>query len=176
MADVFSLFEEWLASTGANVEEFLARAGAEADDLRLLIELHLARAEPPPATEEAVVAVTALATGEPPLLELRRRRGLTRDALVDALIRAFAVDPAKRAKVERYYHEVETGQRRPADPRLVRWLGGELRARLEDLLAWRPAPSHPEPVYFRAAEAFAPAPASTPEVEWDEIDELFRER
>ena len=46
---------------------------------------------------------------EPPLLVLRLRRTLTRDAVVDALVRALGLDPAKSAKVDGYYHELEVG-------------------------------------------------------------------
>ena len=47
--------------------------------------------------------------GNPPLLELRRRRGLKRDLVVDGLVRLLGLDPGKRERVARYYDELETG-------------------------------------------------------------------
>jgi hypothetical protein len=57
---------------------------------------------------------------------------------------------AKREKVKRYYHEVETGQRIPADERLISALAEILRMRASDLLSWRPRPLGAAPGYFRA--------------------------
>ena len=116
--------------------------------------------------------------GDPPLLELRRRRGLRRDVFVDALVRLLGLDPRKREKVARYYHELETGllDASRVDRRVFAALAEALRARAEDLPPWSAPPRPPEGVYLRAAEpAAAPSVRLPPaaEAEWDEIDRLF---
>ena len=182
MAEVFHLFDEWCAAWAASewpdAEEYLARAGKGADDLAVLIEAHLARSDPPPAPVEAAALVEGLVGGEP-LLELRRRRGLTRETVIDFLLQRFGIDARKRQKVQRLYHEIETGQRVPADERLVAALSDVFKARVAELFAWTPRPLLAEARYLRASEAApaaALAPASAPRPERDEVDELFRAR
>lgn len=178
---VFQLFDEfrdrWARGEWPDAAEYLERAGGDADELALLIDAFLQRAEPPPPREEALALVEAWAKGESPLLELRARRGLRRDAVVDFVVETFGLDPAKRAKVRRYYHELETGQLDPAgvSGKLVVALGRLLGARLGDLLAWRPALLTARPAYYRAAAppAAAPAPQEAAAELPDEIDLLF---
>ena len=50
-----------------------------------------------------------MARGRPPLLALRTQRALKRDDVVDSLVDELGLDRAKRKKVERYYHRLETG-------------------------------------------------------------------
>ena len=73
-----------------------------------------------------------LGCGEPPLLLLRKRRKLRRDAVIAALMTALQLDPAKREKVAGYYHELETGLLDPEGVDRTVWaaLGEFLRARL----------------------------------------------
>ncbi len=155
-------------------------------------------AAPPDPADDLVAALRAWLGGEPPLLELRRRRGLRREAVVDALVRSLALDPAKRDRVAGYYHRLETGQLAPerVDRRVFAALAGALRARVEDLLPWpappppppppnlpaRGGPPPPAPAYFRAAgeppaeEQAAlplPLPPQPGPAEPDEIDRLF---
>src|ERR687895_755334 len=124
-----------------------------ADDVATLFDdyaARFARGERPDARARAAAA--AWVEGEPPLLALRTRRGLRREEVVDALVRALGLDVAKREKVKQRYHELETGQldARRVDDRVWDALSGALRAPVEALRAWRPRPRGPHPVYLRA--------------------------
>jgi hypothetical protein len=73
-----------------------------------------------------------------------RRRGLRRADIVERLIERFSLDRAKRTKVERYYHEVETGQLRPSPP---------IREALQAIFGrplpdWRVRPIEAERAYY----------------------------
>lgn len=182
MADeLFLLFDEyrgrWRGGEWPDVREYLGRAGKDADELALLIDTFLEQADPPPVREEARALVEAWTTGESPLLELRTRQGLSRAAVVDFVVKTFGLDLAKREKVRRYYHELETGRLDPEglSPKLVDTLAQVLKARVGDLLAWRPAPLPAAPAYYRAdAPPASPAPPAGPPEEPDEVDLLFR--
>ncbi|MCC6224150.1 MAG: hypothetical protein IT201_11755 [Thermoleophilia bacterium] len=180
--DVLTLFEEYAASFRGgeepDVRAYLARAGDGAGQLARLIDGFLARAEPPPPSEERVLMLRAWLEGRAPLLELRVERGLTRDTVVSELIERLGLDPAKRGKLAGYLHRLETGllDPRPVDRRVFTALAAALRARVEDLLAWQPRAATVRSVHYRVApEAGEPdlprlfAPPSEP----DEIDRLF---
>jgi hypothetical protein len=180
--DVFTLFDDYAArfarGEAPDVRAYLSRAGEGAGELSKLVDAFLARASPPEPDEDRVALARAWAEGQPPLLELRTRRGLRRDAVVDALIRLLGLDPAKRARVKRYYHELESGLLEPrgVDQRVWEVLAETLRAQVADLVAWRTRPAEPVAVYLRAAEPSSVTgvpPADTDVVE-DEIDRLFR--
>ena len=178
-----TLFEEYAAcftrGERPDLREYMARAGEDGEELAQLVDTYLARVEPPPPDEESVALTQAWIDGQPPLAELRSRRGLKREQVVDRLIEIFNLDPRKRPKVARYYHEVETGQRVPADEGLLAALAEILRTRVSDILALRSRPLEAEPAYLRAASP-VPAPTSQPsaarEEEADEVDLLFRAR
>src|SRR5437879_1847384 len=110
---VFALFDEYRSRFAAGewpeAGSYLARAGEAADDLALLIDAYLVRAEPPAAREDARALVDAWAQGDSPLLELRTRQGLARAGVVSFLLERFGFDAGKREKVARYYHELESG-------------------------------------------------------------------
>ncbi len=171
-----TLFDEYAARFARgerpDLREYLSRAGEGADELAQLVDGFLARAEPPEPDKEAVARMQEWL----PLVQVRTRRRLRRVEVVDALIERFGLDPAKRKKVERYYHEVETGQRIPADERLVVALGEVLRTSVSELLAWRPRPPAAQPAYYRANEPQPVAPAAPAAEEPDDIDDLFRTR
>jgi hypothetical protein len=180
---VDELFAEYAAAYARgerpSAREFLARAGGETDELALLIDRFLARAPAPVADERAVELFEAWQAGESPLLRLRALRGTKRDSVVDALVRTLQLDPQKKGKVRRYYHELESGLLDPerVDGRVWDVLAEELSARAADLISWRP-----KPMRF-AASAFARTdeitarvsvpPAAPKEKEEDEIDRLF---
>ena len=185
MADeVFRLFDEYAARFARgerpDAREYLARAGEGAEELAALIDGYLAAAAAPVADENARAAAAAWLEGEPPLLALRNRRALKRDAVVDALVTSLALNPAKRAKVERYYHRLETGLLDPGrvSGRVFDVLAETLRASLADVRGWRPRAVETEAVFARTddrATSMAPFAAGAEPEERDEIDALFLE-
>src|SRR3954454_16281167 len=96
----FTLFDEFAArfarGDDANVRDYLDRAGSAGVELAAMIDAFLARAEPPAPDEEAIDVARALVAGHPPLLELRKRRGIRVDEIVDTLVSALKIDKAKR--------------------------------------------------------------------------------
>ena len=157
---------------------YLMRAGEGAEELGTLIERYLERAAPLSPGEDAVLLAQAWLDGQPPLLELRTRRGFKRDQVVDALMRALGLDPGKREKVKDYYHRLETGLLEPrgVDGRVWDALATALRSRASDLRPWRLRPPEPIVAYFRVDAASAlelSAPAPPAEDARDEIDRLF---
>jgi hypothetical protein len=182
--DVFSLFDDYAArfARGERPEAraYLTRAGADVDELAQLIDGYLARATPPPPSEDAVAVTTAALHGRSPLREARARSGLSGAEVVDALVAALGLDRAKRPKVARYYDELEEAVRDPrrVDRRVFEALGATLRASASDLA--RGPRARVEGLGFSLATA-APAPlphaavaARAAHVEPpDEIDRLF---
>jgi hypothetical protein len=180
---VAELFDDYAAAFARgerpDVRAYLDRAGAERDELARLIDAFLRSAVPPPPGEEAVVALRARLSGDPPLLALRKQRAVRVDEVVDELLRTQGWATTKRAKVKRYYHELEGGLLEPkrVDRRVWDVLAGTLNAAIEDLRGWRPRPAalQFEAAYRVADVAAQPAlervavPADKP----DEIDELF---
>lgn len=175
-----AIFEEYAARFARgerpDLREYLERVGGDRDELARLVDAFLTRVEPPPPGEEDVALMEAWIAGRAPLTELRARRGLKRSEVVEALIERFGLDKGKRRKVERYLHEIETGQLVPAERRLLDALAEILRARVSDILALRPRPLEAKLAYMRAAapEPTLAAPAAAAQEPPDEIDELFR--
>src|ERR1051326_6166157 len=87
--------------------EYLARAGAQADELASLIEAFLTRAPAPAPDEQTVSLFEAWRANESPLLRLRKARGLKRETVASMLVRALGLDPERESKVKRYYSELE---------------------------------------------------------------------
>jgi hypothetical protein len=178
---VLELFEEYAARFTAgeapDLREYLARAGEGRDELATLVARFLEWADAPEPGEDAVLVAQAWIEGEAPLLALRVRRGLRREDVVEALVARFGFVPL-REKVARRYHELETGllDMRRADPALLEELAALFRARVADLLAWKPRPLTAEAAYFRSEAPFRAAPvakaAPAPE-QPDEVDRLF---
>jgi len=184
--DVLTLFDEyavrWARGEAPDAREYLERAGPAADELAELLDRFLASAPPGEPDPELAADFAAWAAGEPPLLALRVRRGVRRDEIVAAIVERFGLAQAKRAKVGRYVHRLETGLLDPrgVDRGVLEAWAGVLRARVEDLLAWRPPPVLPADVaYLRASEpadaSFSLSAPAAPE-ERDEVDELFTGR
>jgi hypothetical protein len=176
------LFDEWAArfSRGdrPDLREYLTRAGDGSEELAALADAWLARMEPPEPDEDAVALAQAWINGEPPILKLRRRRGLKRDEVVDYLIERFGLDTRKRDKIKRYYHDVERGELVPADEKLVALLAEVLRARVSDLfgIRQRPLEVSPAAAFYRGATAPSTKVEAPIQAEQDEIDHLFRPR
>ena len=129
-------------------------------------------------SEETLLLARAWVRGASPLVELRVSHGVRRDAVVDAVMREFELDPRRREKVKRYYHELESGliEPRGLDRRLVDLLAQTLRATRDAILAWRPRPVAAAPA-FRAAggqelapDVALPSPSLAAP---DEVDRLF---
>jgi hypothetical protein len=72
-----------------DVLEYLDRAGDDRDALADLIDRFLEAVPARSPSEEEVVLMEARLSSEPPILVLRRRRALARDAVVDAPVRAL---------------------------------------------------------------------------------------
>lgn len=191
MPDVAALFDEYAAAFARGEEpdlrEYLTRAGEGADELARLVEAFVAAAPAPEPSEERIALTRAWAQGQSPLLELRTRRGVRREEVVDAILGRFGIGSGKRQKVAGYYHELEAGLLDPlrVDRSVWELLAELLRASVSDLRR-RPRLSPPPPgmavAYQRSARkaAFeslparaAPASAAEPEPP-DEVDRLFR--
>ena len=184
-AQVELLFDEFAVRYARgerpDVREYLKRAGGEREALGSMIDRYLQAVPAREPTEEDVVLMQALLDKEPPLLVLRLRRRLTRDAIVAALVKTLGLDPAKVKKVDGYYHQLETGLLDPkgVDRRVWDALGEFLDANVRVLAGIRPAPP-PAPavsyqrypgIELRESISYSRAPAE--EEEPDEIDRLF---
>ena len=179
-----ALFDEY-ASAYARGERpqapaFLERAGVQADELALLLDGFLAAAAVPEPDEETVAMIGAWLAGDPPLLDLRVRRGVRVDEVVEGLVRGLGLAATGRGKVKRYYQRLEGGLLDPAAVSKRVWaeLDRLLGPSATDLAAFRPPPA-PAVAFLRAPPAspgealpsLAVADAaSEPE---DEIDRLF---
>ena len=97
-----------------DVEGMLRDAGDRADDLAPLIEAFLARAPRPEPSARALSYVRSL--DDPPLVRARVARALRVDDVVDAIVTACEIPPDARARVRRYYQQLEGGV---LDPRPV---------------------------------------------------------
>jgi hypothetical protein len=180
--EVFALFDEYAVRRARgerpDVRDYLARAGEGADELRELIDRLAVAAPPLEPSEDEAAAVQAWLAGEPPLLELRTRRGIKRAQIVDALVERLRLEPGKREKVAGYVHRAETGLLDPGgvDPRVWEVWGEVVRARVADVLGLRPRRVEAAQAMYRVTDraAFALKPAeSEAEIERDDIDDLF---
>ena len=166
-----------------DVRDYLSRAGDERDDLGRMIDRYLAGAPPRQPSEEEVVLLQSRIAQEPPLLVLRQRRKLGRQAVVDGLVKMLSLDVKQRDKVARYYHELEVGLLDPVGvsarvwDTLRRLLGGDA-----ERLAVAPRPTGASAgvaaAYLRTSDArslseLEAAPPAAAREEPDEIDRLF---
>jgi len=157
-------------------EEYLARAGAQADELAGLLE-RFVQGTPARTPDAATLALTeAWLTGEPPLVVLRASRGVLVDEVVDALVERLGLDPAKRVKVKRYYERLEQGL---LEPRRVSRRVWAVVSALVGREARQQADRQPPRAALSATPygAETPIPLAAPErarrEEEDEIDFLF---
>jgi len=180
-----TLFEEYVGRYAAgerpDLRAYLDRAGDDRDELARLASGFLQWADAPEPDEDAVAIMQAWIDGEAPLVALRVRRGIRREQVVAWVMERFGLAADAREKVALRYHELETGQldARRADPALLESLAELLRARVADVIGWRPRPIAAEAAYFRAdteLAQFMPAPSEAAAVEPaqpDEVDRLF---
>jgi hypothetical protein len=179
--DVSRLFEEYAVRHARgerpDAQEYLSRAGERADDLRELLDRYLASSPPPAPSEDELGAMRAWLAGEPPLLELRRRHGVKRAQIVEALVERLGLDPTKRDKVAGYVHRAETGLLEPGgvDQRVWEVWSEVVRARVTEFVALRPRPIALDQAFLRAdlARPAAAMPSMDAPAEHDEIDDLF---
>jgi hypothetical protein len=136
-----------------DVRDYLARAGTESEDLARMLDVFLQAAPAREPTEEDLVLMQARLEQEPPLLLLRQRRKLKRGAVVDALVAALGLDPAKREKVDGYYHRLETGllDPKPVSSRVWDALTEFMAANVRALAGLRP-PRPAAAAHYRRAD------------------------
>jgi hypothetical protein len=185
-APVALLFDEfatrYLRGERPDVGDYLERAGGEREELGQLLDRFLEAVPAREPAEEEVVAMQARLEQQPPLLLLRLRRALGREAVVEALVAKLGLDPAKSGKVGRYYADLEVGilDPQPVSMRVWEALADVLKANVRALASVRPEPSAPAVAYMREPTivlqervAMPMAGASEPSPEPDEVDMLF---
>ena len=181
MDELFAHYADALArGERPRAAEYLDRAGVDADALAAMIERFLQAAPRPAATAEDSALLGAWLQNEPPILELRRRQGLKRAIVVDALLGLLGVAESSRKRLADAYHELETGQLDPAgvDQRVWNALTEILKSNVGELAGWRPPPLAASPA-FRLSSA-ATSVESRASIRHDqvraadEIDRLFR--
>jgi hypothetical protein len=178
---VETLFDDYamryLRGERPDVGEYLERAGDDRDALASLVDRFLQAVPARVPTEEEVVLMQARLEHEAPLLVLRKRRKLARQAVVDALVQALRLEPEKREKVGDYYHELETGllDPRPVDRSVWDALSRLLRANTRALAGLGPPPPVAAPAYRRFDADWLLEERVAPPVPLDEgLDEVDR--
>lgn len=113
MSDADALLDEfavrWARGENPDVREYLDRAGDERERLAQMIDALLVAVPAPPADPELERVMAAWMSGEPPLLEIRRIRGRSREDVVTDLSRSLDIPPDLRTKLGDRYHQLETG-------------------------------------------------------------------
>lgn len=183
---VLNLFDEFARSfargESPSVLSYVERAGEQGDELAGMLNRFLASAPAPEPPAQRVEMMRAWIAGQPPILELRKQRGLTRDVVVDRLLALLGLRDERRTKVRGYYHELETGLLEPrgVDRRVWEALAQVLGASVTDLAGWRPRRIKGMPAFrsrpdnSAAIDAQFSAPMSAPQpAEEDEVDRLF---
>jgi hypothetical protein len=172
---------EYLSGSHPDAADFLLRAPeADRDELGRRIRLVLADEPPPDPAPETLLMVQAMLRGQPPLLELRTAKGMTRDQVVSDLREELGLEPAKEQRVAVYYHELETGQLPLAGIRdkvfeAVAKVMGVARASLMLQGPEQGAAAAAQPVFARAepgTEVSLDALSALPG-DPDEVDDLF---
>ena len=160
-----------------DVEGTLRRAGDRADELAPLIERFLTRAPRREPSPRALAFVRSL--DEPPLVRARVAKAVRVDDVVDAIVEACEIRPDARAKVRRYYQQLEAGILDPSRVAESVWdaITG-LLGRSRAVLSVPPGPAPAAAPMFRAdtglllQERLVALPPQEPEPP-DEVDALF---
>ena len=165
----------WTRDEPLAVGELLVRAGAEADELAVLIDRFLERAPRREPTPDALAFVRSL--DDPPLLRARQALGLKLDDLAAALVEKLGLGEGARGKVRRYYQELELGQLEPAGVAAKVWdaLSGVLSQDARELAAM-PLKTPAAAPMFREANIDHDLPSVAVQdgrPELDEVDRLF---
>ena len=161
------------AGESPQAREYLAEAGASADELAALIDAFLARAPARPPGAESAELLDAFLAEEPPLVALRAARGVRVDDVVARLVADLDLPEAATATVKRHYQRLEQGLLDAGGVServwvvLARVLPGA--SQLTGIL-----PPAPAPAYYRASDRpVLAAPAHADIDEPDETDALF---
>ena len=162
-----------------DIEATLAQAGDRADELAPLIEAFLARAPRREASASTLAYVQSL--DEPPMLRARVAKALKVDDVVDAIVAACDIRPDARAKVRRYYQQLEAGVLDPSRVATGVWdaITGLLGGSRASLTAPSVGAAAAAPPMYRADRLFEPGAmptrsesASEPDPP-DDVDALF---
>ena len=173
-AELFARYADaYAAGERPQAREYLAEAGADADELAALIDSFLARAPARRPDPESAELLDAFLADEPPLVALRSARGVRVYEVVTRLVSELGLGEDARAKVKRHYQRLEQGllDASGVSERVWAVLAGVLPGARQ--LA-RVVPPPAAPAYYRVADTMAAAPAldAAPE-EPDETDALF---
>jgi hypothetical protein len=185
LADVpFALFDDYAVryARGEHPDPvpYLERAGDHAGELARMLDAFLQWAPPPSPDEAAVTLMQAWLAGEPPLRELRVRRGMRVDDVVGELAAQLGVDVGLSGKLRRYFQRLERGSLdvERVDRRVFEALAMALRTSSSILRSWARAPRGDQtlaaPAYRTEREpTVAPALPVGDDERWDYVDELF---
>ncbi len=190
MADVNALFDDFALRRARgdrpDIDDYLGRAGGDADELADLIEGLLMCTASPEPSPESVVIVRAILDGRPPLQALRTAKGRRRDDVVGRIRQALGTPERLRERLRDRYHELESGllDLRGVDGRVLDAVAAALGMRAADLPAWQPlqmADAHEAaPVWARSTEPVLELDVvmsldamAAPDPEASELDRLF---
>jgi hypothetical protein len=183
---VQTLFDEFAAAHARgerpDVRAYLARAGAGAEELGLLIDRYLQAVPAQPPDEETLVLLTARVEQVTPLTAARTRLPLKVDDVVYPLRDALGLSPAATDRLRTAYQELEAGQLDPAGVHERVWNVLQKILRLDPhRLLDRPKPkaAFAAPAYMRMADVDSvagstPERGATPVGAPDEVDFFFR--
>lgn len=157
---------------------YARRAGDGGTELLDLIDRLVVASAPPAPSPEVIAMMDALLDDEPPLLALRRRRGLSVDGITDRLLATLDIDDAQRPRVRALYQRLEAGRLGLAGvaQRLRSGLAGILDVDERDIAWVHAAPEGA--VFARAPEGWQEAldalpPDEVPGPADPTVDDLF---
>jgi hypothetical protein len=159
-----------------DVEGLLAQAGDRSDELAPMIETFLVRAPRRVASAQALAYVATL--DDPPILRARVAKALRVDEVVEAIMTACKLRPDSRAKVRRYYQQLEGGMLDPTHVAETVWAAiTRVLGRSRALLSARSGSVAAAPMYRADAllvldEQLVPRAAPEPS-QSDMVDALF---
>lgn len=157
------------------VSELLERAGDRADELATMIEVFLVRVSRSQPSADSLAFVRSLA--DPPLLRARVARSLRVDDVVDAIVRSCELRDESRAKVRRYYQQLEGGVLAPGPVADSVWDAiTALLGKSRGFFSASRGPVVAAAPMYRADQLFelpSMAPSAAEPEPPDEVDELF---